>query len=58
MRELIDDIPVFFTTEQPTTCPYCSKRTVLIKEQTEAILLQQLHLCIYCQFLFIEEEDE
>ncbi len=51
--------PTFLRTSQPTTCPVCGARTLILKESPEEPGIPQIHQCLdaACQFTFIEEED-
>lgn len=53
------DLLTFLRTSQPTTCPVCEARTLILKESPEEPGILQIHQCLdaACQFTFIEEED-
>jgi C4-type Zn-finger protein len=49
----------FIRTDQPTTCPSCGTRTVIVMDLIDSPYQTQIHKClsINCGFEFIEEED-
>lgn len=51
----MEDLEIFFGSDQPTTCPHCGNRTNITVESERL----QFHQCptINCGFEFILDED-
>ena len=50
---------VFMMTDQPTTCPYCGRRTEIICDLFHTNLKAQVNKCLTekCNSIFVEVED-
>lgn len=55
-----EDLEMFFLSDQPTTCPKCGSRTIIIFDLAHSILGTQIHECPdeECNFIFATEEEE
>jgi hypothetical protein len=51
---------VFMMTDQPTTCPYCGRRTEIVSDLLHTKMKAQVHKCPgeSCNSVFVEVEDE
>lgn len=52
------DLPVYLMNDQPTTCPKCGLRTVIIADLYHTNLKAAIHICENEKYIFVEQYDE
>lgn len=49
---------VFIYSDQPVTCPYCSKRTEILLDMFQTTAVLQVHFCNHCDTEFVIQQDD
>lgn len=57
---MVDYSNVYIYSDQPTTCPICSRRSIVILDLSHTNQMTEVHLCpeLNCKYEFIMQYDK
>lgn len=56
--ETLQELPIYLMGDQPTACPKCGLRTLIVGDFFHTNLKSAIHQCGEDRYIFIEQVDE